>query len=519
MNKSTKRKLSVVISFILAFSCLSGLAQGGFVHAKESTEQSIIVNSEEALDNQDNTESFRKLSGNVYGYESTLPLNLVLKLWYSRDAYATVPVIDGKYEFESDENVFTVLFDGDPGYCFDENWYLINESSLVFTEDTEQDVYITPIPIENISGIITGVPEDEMEEFPDKYQLHFAMKPEYAEVHYKPSINLYLYFYYDDKDIFYDEYIGEDLIYGDYTLTIEDMDGYAYTSYDISLTEPNAELDLDIDYDDFKKSTGGDDKKEGKFVTEYGNTYYVDADGQKVIGLAAIDDAKYFFKENGSMVKNDFAEIDGVSYYFGSDGKAVTGILQKWGQIYGFDAGGAQYKDKIAEIDGNKYYFKNNGGAVIQDYANVGDKTYYFNAEGHMVTGFLQKWGNEYFFDESGAQVKSDMFESDGDTYYAKENGSILKGDFREFSDGTRYFNVQGKMVKGTTITRWGKKYTFDDNGILQEQNQSKTKTKTNNDKADGKEKAIDNKAKNNKVNNETNDNVKKTEIDLEPIF
>ncbi len=144
---------------------------------------------------------------------------------------------------------------------------------------------------------------------------------------------------------------------------------------------------------------------QGEFVTKWGTTYFVTTDGEKVTGLATIDGYTYFFKSNGAMLKSNYAEVD--------------------------------------------------------------DKTYYFDKEGHMVRGFMEKWLQTYYFDESGAQVKESMFTVDGDTYYANSKGVVVNSEFITFEDGVRYFDSEGKMVKGTTITRWFKKYTFDENGIL----------------------------------------------------
>jgi alpha-amylase len=121
----------------------------------------------------------------------------------------------------------------------------------------------------------------------------------------------------------------------------------------------------------------------------------------------------------------------------------------------------------FANIQGNRYYFKANGTMVKTDFVTVDDVTYYFDGEGHMVTGFLTKWFTTYYFDETGAQVKAAMVTVDGDTYYANDKGAIVHSEFVTFEDGERYFDSEGKMVKGTTITRWFKKYTFDENGLL----------------------------------------------------
>jgi hypothetical protein len=43
----------------------------------------------------------------------------------------------------------------------------------------------------------------------------------------------------------------------------------------------------------------------------------------------------------------------------------------------------------------------------------------------------------------------------------------MVKSDFVDLEDGTHYFDSEGKMVVGRTITKWLKKYTFDENGVL----------------------------------------------------
>ena len=105
------------------------------------------------------------------------------------------------------------------------------------------------------------------------------------------------------------------------------------------------------------------------------------------------------------MLKNSEATVDGKAYFFGNDGKMFIGLLSKWGSVSYYDLEGGKAVDKVVKIDGDFYYF---------------------NAKAHMV-----------------------------------------KSDFVDLADGTHYFDGEGKMVIGRTITKWLKKYTFDENGVL----------------------------------------------------
>ena len=206
----------------------------------------------------------------------------------------------------------------------------------------------------------------------------------------------------------------------------------------------------------------------GKFTTKWGTTYYVLEDGSKLTGLWKIDDNFYFFKQKGGMVKNDFVTIDGNKYYFNSEGHMVTGLFTKWSSIYyAYSNGVIATSTLIDAEDGYRYCAKDNGSLVKQDWATVGDDTYYFDGDCHMVTGFFKKWTSTYYFNEYGIKQVNTMVTVDGETYYLDKNGIMQTNTFVTFEDGERFFDSEGHMVKGQTITRWFKSYTFDDNGIL----------------------------------------------------
>ena len=144
---------------------------------------------------------------------------------------------------------------------------------------------------------------------------------------------------------------------------------------------------------------------EGEFETRWGVTYFVTTQGEKLTGMHTIKGKTYFFKNNGAMLKDNFITIDGEKYFFKSSGE--------------------------------------------------------------MATDFMTRWGTTYYFYENGVQAKDVLITVGDYTYYIKPNAAMIKDNFVTFEDGKRFFDSKGHMVVSATMTRWGVKYTFDENGIL----------------------------------------------------
>ena len=163
--------------------------------------------------------------------------------------------------------------------------------------------------------------------------------------------------------------------------------------------------------------------------------------------------------------------ITDASYYGGEEdpveetpaGKFVT----KWGRTTYVLEDGSNLTGKHV-IDGYTYYFKPNGTMVKTDFVELEDGKYYFDGEGHMVTGFMTKWSSRYYFAADGKMAAGTLIEAeDGYVYYANAKGHIVVSSFVDLDDGRHFFDKEGHMVKNATITRWLKKYTFDENGVL----------------------------------------------------
>ena len=138
----------------------------------------------------------------------------------------------------------------------------------------------------------------------------------------------------------------------------------------------------------------------------------------------------------------------------------------KWGSTYYRYSDGSLAKG-LTVIDGKTYYFKTSGVMVTQNFVTIDDSTYYFDKDGEMITGFLTRWGTTYYFNEDGIRQYDTLVIADDNTYYLNSKGAVVKSSFVDFEEGRRFFDSEGHMVRNTTITRWFKKYTFDEEGFL----------------------------------------------------
>ena len=197
--------------------------------------------------------------------------------------------------------------------------------------------------------------------------------------------------------------------------------------------------------------------------------------GVSALAAAGIDAGDVVACLNGSYeAVKDERDIDGSSENAAKDAEEEEPVepeikgnfVTKWGKTT-FVTEDGQTLTGLNKINGNLYFFKANGSMVKSNYVTVDEYTYYMNAEGKAVTGFMTKWSNKYYFDENYHQVKNSFFDVDGHTYYAKANGGIVRQDWITVGDNKYYAKGDYTLAKNETITKWGKKYTFDENGIL----------------------------------------------------
>ena len=161
----------------------------------------------------------------------------------------------------------------------------------------------------------------------------------------------------------------------------------------------------------------------GEFIQSGEYYRYVESDGSAVYDkIIEVDRNKYYLNTDGYVVFNSWVEKDGKYYYAGNEGKLYT--------------------NGVYDIDEYKYYLDYNG-EMQKGWCN--DYMYYGDLEdGYLINGFQELDVPSDFVTEL-AKEKTAWFYFDTTTYK------------RVFSDSEPYI----------TKTIGGKKYCFDQNGIL----------------------------------------------------
>ena len=236
-----------------------------------------------------------------------------------------------------------------------------------------------------------------------------------------------------------------------------------------------------------------------KFVDSYSSTYYLDENGNKVIGPKEINGVWHYFNQYGEQVKGRFAsdnryydengkqvdfgtnryfELNGEWYYAGNDGAILKGPQTIDGVKVYFNQGGVQVKGYFVRNDTNNkehYYDKDSGALVTNNYVIAYDnythqnERYYVDEQGIRVKGaktingkqvyftydgrqVFDNFGDDgYFYDQDGNRVDlgtNRYVQIKGNWYYIGNDGKILTGE--QTIDGAHvYFGYKGIQVKG----------------------------------------------------------------------
>ena len=151
--------------------------------------------------------------------------------------------------------------------------------------------------------------------------------------------------------------------------------------------------------------------------------YYLDADGNPVIGLHAIENEIYLFNADGSMYSG-WVTLAGRTFYFDEAGVMQNGECM---------------------IDGNMYSFAS-AGDFLTGWYELGGKTYYRNEYGYDQKGFVNTTEGLFYIGEDG--VVTNDFELDGKWYHTDDTGRILTGDV-DFNGKVGHFSDEGEFLYG----------------------------------------------------------------------
>lgn len=158
---------------------------------------------------------------------------------------------------------------------------------------------------------------------------------------------------------------------------------------------------------------------EGGYASSYNS-------GRTNVGWVQLNNTWYFYKPDGSMVRNNWIQWQNKWYYLDERGEMRVGM----------------------QNINNRTYYLGSDGTMISGWVNVNDTYYYFDTQsgdnfGAMLKNSWVKYENKYFyFDESGVMVT-------GWKQIADRNGNISFYYF--YPKGTTQ-GLYGFMATNTTI-------------------------------------------------------------------
>ena len=211
---------------------------------------------------------------------------------------------------------------------------------------------------------------------------------------------------------------------------------------------------------------------------EYGYWHYKDASGKDLTGPQTIDGVKVYFyqsgvqvkgefawdghyydKDSGALVTNNFVENYDRRYYLDENGNKVIGPKEINGEWNYFDDYGEQVRNRFAS-DGR--YYDKDGKQVdfgTNRYFQLGDYWFYAGKDGAILKGEQTIDGVKVYFYQSGVQVKGYFVRNDTDNkehYYDKDSGALVTNNYVIAYDNythqnERYYvDEQGVRVEGS---------------------------------------------------------------------
>ena len=238
------------------------------------------------------------------------------------------------------------------------------------------------------------------------------------------------------------------------------------------------------------------------YENQYDRFYYGEG-GKAAYGFQIIDGKKYYFWEGGSIRVNVAFTVDGKNYYCYEDGSIIELDKDGWnkvgeeylyvedgelltdcialidGSYYGFAEDGVLYRDMIfsrwnmASSEHDYYWASSSGALYTNAWANDWYTMYYYGADGKRYKGIQTIDGIQYGFDEEGQLVLSGAITSDDRNYYCDAEGRITElpnNQWYKGDNGGWYYVQDGTLLKNCTAQIGEAWYQFDSWGKMQTQ-------------------------------------------------
>ena len=211
--------------------------------------------------------------------------------------------------------------------------------------------------------------------------------------------------------------------------------------------------------------------------------YFTDNGKAAEEGLRTINGQKYYFES--SQMQTGWHEVNGKNYYFKDSGAMATG-WEYINPINGDDDGWSEPE---------WYYFSSSGQMSVSREQKINGETYVFDDQGRMLTGWIDNdtYTSSKFGDVSGATdlryhsedgtgangwkyLSSPDNTEDGWYYFyggraynTEYKGKKLNDDYAlaSISNKTYCFRKDGRMYTGLLELDDGRKFYFDENGVM----------------------------------------------------
>lgn len=161
------------------------------------------------------------------------------------------------------------------------------------------------------------------------------------------------------------------------------------------------------------------------------------------------DGKKYYYFDNGVLMKGKDTVLNGKFYNLANDGSATVA------------------KNKWVNVNGVKYYANDNGYTQV-GLKKIGNTTYHFEKNGKLSSNkTIYAYNTFYKINTNGiaSAIRSQWLTYNGETYYVNKAGGKANG-IVEVSGKTHYFN-RGVLVKNINVLNYGDKfYKVDSRGV-----------------------------------------------------
>lgn len=186
------------------------------------------------------------------------------------------------------------------------------------------------------------------------------------------------------------------------------------------------------------------------FDPYYGNQIkgeFTDSNGYVVKENSYTSPVKFYDKDSGALVKNQYFNNNGKWYYADAQGNILKGSQTIDGVHVYFDNDGVQAKDAVL----NGYYYDKDSGAGKElphdQIIKIGDDLYYLSSNGR--TGNINVDGKDYYVEQNGKVLRGSFNIYQNPPYYDDETGEAVEKTGFVNSRGSWFYLENGKKVAG----------------------------------------------------------------------